>query len=314
MATFLAGLGVLRARGAGAARAPASRVRMMSAGMAPLQLDLTRVSEAARQRNADPAGVFVCTGASRGLGLEFARQMLARTAGTVVGVVRSSSDRSGIEALRAEYGAERLKLVEADLADAAQLATLGEQMEGHGLSRVDVLVNTAGILHGDHGGAARMPERSLAAVDPEWMMETFRVNTMAPLLITQSLAPLLKSKSNRRDGAARPTSIVANLSARVGSVSDNRLGGWYSYRISKAALNMATRNLALELKRQGTMVIALHPGTVATGLSEPFQGNVAEGKLFTPAFSVGNLLAITDAVEAEHSGDLFAWDGQRIPF
>mmetsp|Transcript_22062 Transcript_22062/g.67759 ORF Transcript_22062/g.67759 Transcript_22062/m.67759 type:complete len:187 (+) Transcript_22062:182-742(+) len=186
-------------------------------------------------------------------------------------------------------------------------------MSGLGLDRVDMLLNVAGILHGkatEDAEDVTMPERSLRAVTPEWMEYNFRMNTMAPLLLAQALAPMMRTKGVK----GRPQSIIANLSARVGSVSDNRLGGWYSYRISKAAQNMVTRNLALELKRQGTLVVGLHPGTVATGLSEPFQKNVAEGKLFTPEFSVSQMLSILDVVEQEHSGDVFAWDGLQIPY
>ncbi|MFN7324316.1 MAG: SDR family NAD(P)-dependent oxidoreductase, partial [Sphingomonadales bacterium] len=110
--------------------------------------------------------------------------------------------------------------------------------------------------------------------------------------------------------------IFTALSARVSSISDNRLGGWHAYRASKAALNMIVRNLAIELTRshKEAIVATLHPGTVDTGLSQPFQRNVAPGKLFTPAFSVDKLLGVLDRLTPADSGNLFAWDGQKIEY
>jgi NAD(P)-dependent dehydrogenase (short-subunit alcohol dehydrogenase family) len=107
----------------------------------------------------------------------------------------------------------------------------------------------------------------------------------------------------------------AALSARVGSIGDNRLGGWHSYRASKAALNMLLRNLAVELARSHpqAVVAGLHPGTVDTGLSRPFQKGVADGKLFTPEFSAASLMAVLDGLTPADSGGFFAWDGVRIP-
>ena len=110
----------------------------------------------------------------------------------------------------------------------------------------------------------------------------------------------------------RPPSVVASVSARVGSISDNGTGGWYSYRMSKAALNMATVNIALELKRSSVWCIALHPGTTDTDLSKPFQKNIKPEKLFTTEFSVGKMLSIIEAMESHHTGNFYAWDGQRI--
>jgi NAD(P)-dependent dehydrogenase (short-subunit alcohol dehydrogenase family) len=109
--------------------------------------------------------------------------------------------------------------------------------------------------------------------------------------------------------------VFAALSARVGSISDNRLGGWHSYRASKAALNMLLRNLAVELGRSHpqAVVAGLHPGTVDTGLSRPFQKGVADGKLFAPAYSAERLLAVLDGLTPADSGGVFAWDGARIP-
>jgi len=108
--------------------------------------------------------------------------------------------------------------------------------------------------------------------------------------------------------------VIANVSARVGSISDNQLGGWYSYRISKAALNQATRTMALELRRQDIWVVALHPGTTDTDLSKPFQKNVKEGRLFPVQFTAGRLLDVVDSMGYENSGGFYDWAGVALPF
>ena len=172
--------------------------------------------------------------------------------------------------------------------------------QSHG--RVDALFNVAGIL-GD-GTSTPGPERSLANVERAWMEKSMAVNIIGPTMLTNALSPLLRSTGRKsvnmevtlENGVSdtigialptnRPPTVVVNLSARVGSISDNQLGGWYSYRMSKAALNQATRTLGLELKRQGTWVVALHPGTTNTDLSKPFQRNVREGRLFPVDFTV----------------------------
>jgi NAD(P)-dependent dehydrogenase (short-subunit alcohol dehydrogenase family) len=111
-------------------------------------------------------------------------------------------------------------------------------------------------------------------------------------------------------------SVFAVISARVGSIEDNRLGGWYGYRASKAALNQFTRTMAIELLRQKreAVCVALHPGTVDTPLSRPFQSGVKAEKLFTPLHAAECLLTVIDGLTPADNGQLLAWDGQRIPF
>ncbi|KUR73802.1 hypothetical protein AQZ52_01815 [Novosphingobium fuchskuhlense] len=166
-----------------------------------------------------------------------------------------------------------------------------------------VLIATGRLTRADGTG----PEKSWRALSADGMAELFAINTIGPALIARHTLPLL-----RRDGRA----VFAALSARVGSISDNRLGGWHAYRASKAALNMLVRNLALELARTHPQAIAvtLHPGTVDTALSAPFQRGVAAEKLFTPAFSAAALLGVLDTLSPADSGGLFAWDGAKIPF
>ena len=132
------------------------------------------------------------------------------------------------------------------------------------------------------------------------------MNAVGPLIVTQALASLLKVTKK----SGRPHATVANISARVGSIGDNGLGGWYSYRISKAAQNMATRCMALELRRQGTNVVALHPGTVETDLSAPFK--VSPVKLFDRPRAARQLLDVIDRLDDDDSGRFFDWAGAEI--
>jgi NAD(P)-dependent dehydrogenase (short-subunit alcohol dehydrogenase family) len=168
---------------------------------------------------------------------------------------------------------------------------------------IELALVTTGILHDRNANIS--PEKSIRAIDPVVMAKVFAINAIGPALIAKHIVPRLV-----RDRRA----VVAFLSAKVGSISDNRLGGWYGYRASKAALNMILVNLAIELKRTHPLaiVVALHPGTVATGLSEPFQRNVAQGKLFTPEESAAHLLRVIDGLTPSESGGFFAWNGEKL--
>ena len=158
-----------------------------------------------------------------------------------------------------------------------------------------------GVLHNGFE-----PERSWRALDSEHLLRDYRINAVGPALVAKHLLPLLP-----RDGRA----VFAALSARVGSIGDNRLGGWHSYRASKAALNMILRNLAVEVGRTHpqAVVAGLHPGTVDTGLSAPFQKGVKPETLFTAAYSAERLLAVIDGLTPADSGGVFGWDSERIP-
>ncbi len=181
---------------------------------------------------------------------------------------------------------------EQSIADAA--AALGN-------IRLDQVIVATGVLHGEHF----TPEKSIRSLQPKSFEEVFLQNTLGPMLIAKHFLPYMNK--------ARKTSFTA-LSARVGSISDNRLGGWYSYRASKTALNMMLKCLAIESRiRYPDLVIAgLHPGTVDTGLSEPFQKNVSAEKLFTAEQSAHHLLRVINNLQPNDSGKLIAWDGQEV--
>lgn len=165
----------------------------------------------------------------------------------------------------------------------------------------DLIFLATGILHGP--GLA--PEKSYRQLDGEALEQIFRINAIGPALVARHFLPLLNPSGR---------AIFAALSARVGSIGDNRLGGWTGYRASKAALNQIVRTLGIELARTrpDTLCVALHPGTVDTALSAPFQRNVAEGQLLTPQSSAAALLDVLDRLTPVDSGGCFDWRGDRI--
>jgi NAD(P)-dependent dehydrogenase (short-subunit alcohol dehydrogenase family) len=170
------------------------------------------------------------------------------------------------------------------------------------LGSVRLVLVATGLLH-DSG---IQPEKNWGALDGATLATSFATNAIGPALVAKHFLPLFP-----REGR----SVFAALSARVGSIGDNRLGGWYAYRSSKAALNMLLKTFAIELARRAptALCVGLHPGTVATRLSEPFRRHVAPEKLFSPSHSAGCLLKVLDTLRPEDSGGVFAWDGSRVP-
>ncbi|MEA1072848.1 SDR family NAD(P)-dependent oxidoreductase [Sphingomonas sp. LY160] len=165
----------------------------------------------------------------------------------------------------------------------------------------DRIVVATGVLHGD----GVQPEKSLRAIEAEALDRYFRINATGPALVIRHFVGLLP-----RDRRA----VFVVLSARVGSIGDNRLGGWIGYRASKAALNQIVRTAAIELARTHpqAILVGLHPGTVDTPLSAPFQRNLSEGQLLDADDSAARLLAVLDALTPADSGGCFAPDGSRI--
>jgi len=171
------------------------------------------------------------------------------------------------------------------------------------LDEVDWLINAAGILHTREQG----PEKSIRQIDPAFFLENMRINALPALLLAKHL------HGKFRHG--RPA-VYATVSAKVGSIEDNRLGGWISYRASKAALNMSIKTLAIEWRRTlpNVAVVALHPGTTDSALSKPFQRNVPQGQLFTPEYSVNCMLRVLENLTPADSGEFLAFDGERLPW
>lgn len=165
--------------------------------------------------------------------------------------------------------------------------------------RFHLVINAAGLLH----TAGFMPEKRLADLDYAQMQATFQANTFGPALVLRHFVPLLH----------RERAIMAMLSAKVGSIGDNRLGGWYSYRASKAALNMMVKTAAIEVARTqpNTVLVALHPGTVNSRLSQPFRGET----IGRPAnVAAADMLRVLDALTPADSGAFRSYDGAALPW
>lgn len=166
----------------------------------------------------------------------------------------------------------------------------------------DLIIIATGILHNEQ----LMPEKNLKDLSTAKMLEVFTANTITPTLLLKHFVPRLRKDQK---------TICFVLSARVGSIGDNRLGGWYAYRASKAALNMIIKNTAIEIKRthKQAIIVGMHPGTVDSPLSKPFQARVPKDKLFTPTYSASKILEVINTLSTEDSGKQFAWDGLEIP-
>jgi NAD(P)-dependent dehydrogenase (short-subunit alcohol dehydrogenase family) len=186
-----------------------------------------------------------------------------------------------------------------DLEDDSSIAAAAALVAARG--PFDLIILATGLLH----GPGIKPEKSLRDIDGEALGRLFRVNATGPALVMRHFLPLL---TRERRG------VFAALSARVGSIGDNRLGGWVGYRASKAALNQIIRTLSIELGRTNPLavLVGLHPGTVDTALSAPFQRQVDAARLFTPDQSAAHLLAVIAGVSPDDSGHCLDWAGERI--
>lgn len=255
-------------------------------------------------------GVSMVQGASRGIGLEFVRQLLENSKkGHVVATCRNPKEATSLINLKNSFS-ERLFIQKLDVTDETTIEESAESVrERYG--SLNLLINATGILSIP---GVLQPETTLNKVEKASLMLAYEVNAVGPILVMKHMWPLLKAGGG--NGTEREVAVVANLSARVGSIGDNKLGGWHSYRASKTALNQLTKNVSVELGRRKDPVVCilLHPGTVDTDLSRPFQRNVPEGKLFTKEYSVQKLLHIINNAKKQDNGKFFAWDGQEIPW
>lgn len=238
-------------------------------------------------------------GASRGIGLALCTALLERDdVAQVWAVARQASTSAELEKLAERHG-PRLKRVDCDARDEQSLEALAREVSEE-CEHLHLVISTLGILHQDGATA----EKTLSQLSLAGLQATFATNAFAPILLLKHLLPLLRKQ---------PATFAA-LSARVGSIGDNRLGGWYSYRASKAALNQLLHTAGIELKRlnPASTVLAIHPGTTDTQLSKPFQAKVPEGQLFEPAFSAERILEVIGAHGPDDSGSFWAWDNQPI--
>jgi NAD(P)-dependent dehydrogenase (short-subunit alcohol dehydrogenase family) len=197
---------------------------------------------------------------------------------------------------RSRSGTQHLDLLdEESIAAAAEVVSAGPAPT--------LVIIATGLLHWRNNE----PEKAIRDLDPSWLAQVYAVNAIGPALVAKHFLPIMP-----RTGRT----VFAALSARVGSITDNRLGGWYSYRASKAALNMMVRNLAIEERRRNSssIVVALHPGTVDTSLSRPFQANVQPGRLFTTDRGALQLLDVIEELKVADSGKMFDFEGKEVQF
>lgn len=216
--------------------------------------------------------------------------VIGASGGIGAALARALEDR-GAEVARLSRRADGF-----DLTDEASVAAAAAALPGPW----ELIFDATGALEIDGRG----PEKTIAAIDPAAMAAQFAVNAIGPALILKHFAPTL---------APRGRSVLASLSARVGSIGDNRLGGWISYRAAKAALNQVLRTAAIEIarRRPDAVVVALHPGTVRTPLTAAYAGG---HPTVAPETAAENLVGVVDRLTPAQTGGFFAWDGTRVPW
>ncbi|MBF7074990.1 SDR family NAD(P)-dependent oxidoreductase [Glaciecola sp. MH2013] len=239
-------------------------------------------------------------GANGGIGNEVLRQLVQdEHYETVFSVARSALVGNHANNSKVQHKSM-------DTADEGEVKSYVDELRSAG-KKLDLVICTTGILHQKGEGETPLkPEKRLEDMNSAQLAEYFRINSILPAIWLQHLVKVV----------AKEKAAIVFLSARVGSITDNSLGGWYGYRASKAALNMLLKTASIEYKRRAanTSLMCYHPGTVDTGLSKPFQANVKPEKLFTPEFTVSQLLSITAELDAEESPFYLDWQGHTIPW
>tara|TARA_B100000575_G_scaffold290641_1_gene294720 strand:- start:706 stop:1443 length:738 start_codon:yes stop_codon:yes gene_type:complete len=239
-------------------------------------------------KNIFSSATVAIIGASGGIGSTISKQIrtLDRK-NTVIEIVRSKSKKSQFEM---------------DMLNEDSVANCANEIRNK-FGSIDVVLNTTGLLH----TKKHSPERTYKEIDLDYLQEVFQVNTFIPFLISKYFAPLLTKDS---------ASIIAFMSARLGSISDNKLGGWYSYRSSKTALNMLIKSLSIELSysNKNAICIGLHPGTVDTQLSRPFTQKFKNKRVFTKEEAVEFLISALNSIDHKDTGNIIDWHGKTIPY
>lgn len=246
-------------------------------------------------------GTALVVGATQGIGLGFVNHLLRDgRIRQVYGTYRSWDTAQALLALEKQTAG--LTCLSMDVTDEAAIATAVGQIQ-HQSAQLALVVYCVGLLHdGDF-----QPEKSLRQLDPDHLLRSVQVNAIGAALVTKHVLPLLKHGC---------PSVLAAISAKIGSIGDNRLGGWYGYRASKAALNMLMKTASIEYARKSpnTIIALLHPGTTETRLSQPFRRGVPPEKLFSVERTVSQLMGVINALEPSDSGEFFNWDGSPLPW
>ena len=250
---------------------------------------------------ADQSNILI-VGASQGIGLGFVKQILQDNQVTKIYATYRSSDTASELLTLAANNPNRLVCLTMDITDESSIIQ-GIKVIGSETQKLHLVIYCVGMLH----QGELQPEKSLRQINSQNLINYFQVNSIGAVLLAKHLMPLLCHKEG---------SIFASISAKVGSIGDNRLGGWYGYRASKAALNMFLKTISIEYSRRcpKTIVVALHPGTTDTRLSQPFQKNVPPEKLFSVTKTVNLLLEVLASLKSTDSGEFFSWDGSRLPW
>lgn len=241
-------------------------------------------------------------GASRGIGLGFVTSLLQREENVnIYATYRQKETAQDLFQLQIQYS-DSLKLLQLDVTKEEQISNLAKSLK-QDISDLHLVVNCVGILHQDN----IKPEKSLRHINSENLLSYFQINSITSVLLAKHLLPFFRHSQKN---------VFAAISAKVGSIGDNYLGGWYGYRASKTALNMFMKTVSIEYKRTcpQTVVVVLHPGTTDTDLSKPFQKNVPPEKLFSVERTVNQLLNIIDNLTENDTGKFFSWDGSHLPW
>ena len=247
------------------------------------------------------AGKALVVGGNRGIGLGFVRHLLNDQRFDQVFATYRKADAAG-DLMQLAQANSKLQCVAMDLTDETQIERGVNQIKVSA-PQLHFVINCVGFLH----EGAISPEKALRQLQPDNLLRYFQVNSIGGALLAKHLLPVLNHKQ---------PNVFATISAKIGSIEDNRLGGWYGYRASKAALNMFLKTASIEYSRRSkqTAIVMLHPGTTDTRLSEPFQRGVPPEKLFPVEKTVTLLMGVLEGVSVDDNGSFFSWDGSKLPW
>lgn len=248
--------------------------------------------------------VAVICGSSQGIGLAIVKELLLdKSFNLVIASHRAKSDLTELSLLKKSFP-KKLMLFELDATSQDSVESMVQKIDLL-TNSINLFINCIGFLHNKRV----VPEKSIDEISPESFFESIKINTLPTLLLAKSFRELLQ---NTKD------SVFISLSAKIGSIEDNKIGGWYSYRSSKAALNMCIKNISIEFNRLGKecTVFAIHPGTTETQLSAPFLNNARKKYVIhTTQETALNILDIALHTKNQtHNGRFFSWDGEEIPW
>jgi NAD(P)-dependent dehydrogenase (short-subunit alcohol dehydrogenase family) len=262
---------------------------------------INSVQASDQEQSQIPSQYALVVGGNGGIGLGFVKALLNDDRIARLFVTYRHPDHSS-ELLTLASEQKKLTCFPLDITQEAQIEKAIAQLSSM-VPKLHLVINCVGILH----NGEMQPEKSLRQLNPDYLMRYFQVNSIGAVLLAKHLQPSLKHGDR---------SVFATISAKIGSIEDNRLGGWYGYRASKAALNMFMKTAAIEYSRRcpQCIITLLHPGTTDTPLSEPFQRNVPPEKLFPVERTVAQLLNIIHNLTPADHGSFFSWDGSHLPW